>query len=78
MIFFKKQLIALQSAYRSNITNILEESKYSGENCSKFPPLLSKSFTEKFVHGGDAFWSEKWPFSSLGEPSTDEKLRGKR
>ena len=34
---------------------------------------MSKSFTENFVHGGEAILSEKWPFSSLGESSPDEK-----
>ena len=47
-----------------------------------FPPYrrsdLSNSFTEKFVHGDDAILSEKWPFSSLGEPLPDEKSGRKR
>ncbi|MBQ8096318.1 MAG: hypothetical protein IJ243_04445 [Prevotella sp.] len=30
------------------------------------------------LHGGEAFWSEKWPFSSLGEALPDEKSERKR
>ncbi len=39
---------------------------------------MSKSFTENFVHGDEAFWSEKWPFSGLGEALPDEKSGRKR
>ena len=39
---------------------------------------MSKYFTEKFVHGDEAFWSEKWPFWSLGEALPDEKTGRKR
>ncbi len=39
---------------------------------------MSKSFTENFVHGGEAILNEKWPFSSLGESSPDEKSGHKR
>ena len=39
---------------------------------------MSKSFTKKLLHGGEAFWSEKWPFSSLGEALPDEKSGRKR
>ena len=39
---------------------------------------MSKSFTENFVHGGEAILSEKWPFSSLVEPLPDEKSGRKR
>ncbi|MBQ8097513.1 MAG: hypothetical protein IJ243_10615 [Prevotella sp.] len=35
---------------------------------------MSKSFTENLLHGGEAFWSEKWPFWTLSQPSPDEKL----
>ena len=39
---------------------------------------MSIFFTENFVHGDEAFWSEKWPFSSLGEALPDEKSERKR
>ncbi|MBQ8096342.1 MAG: hypothetical protein IJ243_04565 [Prevotella sp.] len=36
---------------------------------------MSKSFTENFVHGDEAILSEKWPFWTLIQPSSDEKMR---
>ena len=47
----------------------------------RHPPSLaqmSKFFTEHFLHGGRAFWSEKWPFWPLFQPSPDEKSRRRR
>ena len=34
---------------------------------------MSKSFTENLLHGGEAFWSEKWPFWPLILASSEEK-----
>ena len=39
---------------------------------------MSKSFTENFVHGGEAILSGKWPFWALILPSSDEKTRRRR
>ena len=39
---------------------------------------MSKYFTGNFVHGSEAFWSEKWPISGLGEALPDEKSGRKR
>ena len=47
----------------------------------RHPPSLaqmSKFFTEHFLHGGRAFWSEKWPFWPLFQLSPDEKTGCKR
>jgi len=39
---------------------------------------LSKYFTKNLARGDEAFWSEKWAISGLGEALPDEKSGRKR